>query len=189
MKHCGTQQLETDRLILRRFVIEDAVAMYRNWASDAEVTKFLTWPVHANLEGTQYVIKEWIDSYIDETFYQWAIVLKENGEEPIGSISVVDRKENVSMAHVGYCIGRKWWHQGVMSEALKAVMDFLFDVVDANRIEARHDPRNPNSGGVMKKCGMQYEGTLRSADRNNQGVCDACYYALLKSERNIKRIN
>jgi Acetyltransferases, including N-acetylases of ribosomal proteins len=189
VKHCGTQQLETDRLILRRFVIEDAAAMYRNWASDAEVTKFLTWPAHANLEGTQYVIKEWIDSYIDETFYQWAIVLKENGEEPIGSISVVDRKENVSMAHVGYCIGRKWWHQGVMSEALKAVMDFLFDIVDVNRIEARHDPRNPNSGGVMKKCGMQYEGTLRSSDWNNQGVCDACYYALLKSERNIKRIN
>ena len=62
-------------------------------------------------------------------------------------------------------------------------MDFLFDVVNVNRIEARHDPRNSNSGKVMKKCGMKYEGTLRCSDRNNQGVCDACYYALLKSER------
>lgn len=183
MKHCGTQRLETDRLILRRFVIEDAVAMYQNWASDDEVTKYLTWPTHTNLEVSQSVIKDWINSYAEETFYQWAIVLKELGEKPIGSISVVDKKEESSTVHIGYCIGRTWWHQGVMSEALKAVMDFLFDVVDANRIEARHDPRNPNSGGVMKKCGMQYEGTLRSSDWNNQGICDACYYALLKSER------
>lgn len=183
MKHCGTQRLETDRLILRRFVIEDAEAMYQNWASDAEVTKYLTWPTHTNLEVSQYVIKDWINAYSDEQFYQWAIVLRENGDKPIGSIAVVDKKEKSSTVHIGYCIGRTWWHQGVMSEALKAVMDFLFDVVDANRIEARHDPRNPNSGSVMKKCGMQYEGTLRSSDWNNQGVCDACYYALLKSER------
>lgn len=87
------------------------------------------------------------------------------------------------MMHIGYCIGKAWWHRGITSEALKAVMDFLFDVVGANRIEARHDPRNPNSGGVMKKCGMKYEGTLRSAGRNGQGICDECYYALLKEER------
>lgn len=93
MKHCGTQRLETDRLILRRFVIEDAAAMYQNWASDDEVTKYLTWPTHTNLEVSQSVIKDWINSYAEETFYQWAIVLKELGEKPIGSISVVDRKE------------------------------------------------------------------------------------------------
>ena len=71
----------------------------------------------------------------------------------------------------------------VTSEALKMVMDYLFDVVNVNRIESRHDPRNPNSGKVMQKCGMKYEGTLRSADKNNQGICDISYYALLKSER------
>ena len=91
--------------------------------------------------------------------------------------------ENISKAHIGYCIGRTWWNRGITSEALKAVMDFLFDVVGVNRIEARHDPRNPNSGKVMKKCNMKYEGTLRSYDWNNQGISDACYYALLKSER------
>jgi ribosomal-protein-alanine N-acetyltransferase len=72
-----------------------------------------------------------------------------------------------------------------MSEALKAVMDFFFDEVGANRIESRHDPNNPHSGMVMKKCGMKYEGTMRMADRNNQGICDACWYALLKLERSL----
>ena len=102
--------------------------------------------------------------------------------EPVGSLiaSTVGRAQS---AHIGYCIGRKWWRRGIMSEALQKVIDFMFTVVEANRIESRHDPRNPHSGGVMKKCGMKYEGTLRSADRNNQGVCDVSYYSLLKSER------
>lgn len=183
MNHCGTQRLETGRLILRRYVNADAAAMYKNWASDQEVTRFLTWPTHPNQEVSGRVIEDWVNQYSDDSYYHWAIVLKNNGEEPIGDIAVVSLKENVSMAHVGYCIGRNWWHQGITSEALKAVMEFLFDVVAVNRIEARHDPRNPNSGGVMEKCGMKYEGTLHSSDWNNQGICDACYYALLKSER------
>ena len=162
MQHCGTKRLETERLILRRYVMEDAAAVYKNWASDDEVTKYLTWPTHKS---------------------HWTIALKDNGEDPVGDIAVVNMNESISMMHIGYCIGKAWWHRGITSEALKAVMDFLFDVVGANRIEARHDPRNPNSGGVMKKCGMKYEGTLRSAGRNGQGICDECYYALLKEER------
>ncbi|MBQ3087314.1 MAG: GNAT family N-acetyltransferase [Clostridia bacterium] len=183
MNHCGTQRLETDRLILRRYVPEDADAMYKNWASDPQVTEFLMWKTHENRDISQSVIDEWVNLYADDQYYHWAIVLKENGDEPIGDIAVVHMNEEVSMMHIGYCIGRPWWHQGITSEALKAVMDYLFDVINAQRIESRHDPRNPNSGKVMKKCNMKYEGTLRSSDWNNQGICDACYYALLKSER------
>ncbi len=183
MNHCGTQRLETDRLILRRFEREDAEAMYKNWASDEAVTKYLTWPAHPSQEISQMVIEDWVNEYSNQNYYHWAIVLKDNGTEPIGDIAVVNMKEDISMANIGYCIGRAWWNKGITSEALKAVMDFLFDVVDVNRIELRHDPRNPNSGKVMKKCGLKYEGTLRCSDYNNQGICDACYYALLKSER------
>ncbi len=184
MKHRGTQKLETERLILRRFVCEDDSAMYKNWASDDEVTKYLTWSAHANIDASKVVLEDWINSYSNEKYYQWAIVLKENGDEPIGSISVVHMNEDVSMVEIGYCIGRSWWHQGITSEAMKAVIDFFFEEVGVNRIESRHDPRNPNSGKVMQKCGMKYEGTLRSSDRSNQGICDACYYGLLKSDRN-----
>ncbi|MCH5208756.1 MAG: GNAT family N-acetyltransferase [Oscillospiraceae bacterium] len=182
MKHCGTQRLETERLILRRFIIEDVEAMYKNWASDNDVTKYLIWQTHSSIEVTKSIIEEWVSSYGDEKFYQWAIELKEIGE-PIGSISVVHMNESAEMVHVGYCIGKTWWNKGITSEALRAVMDFLFDVVEVNRVESRHDPRNPNSGKVMKKCGMKYEGTLRSSDRNNQGICDASYYGILRTER------
>lgn len=183
MKHCGTRQLETERLVLRRFVVEDAEAMYRNWASDPEVTKYLTWPTHANVDVTRAILKEWTATYASQNYYQWAIVLKENGACPIGSIAAVKLNDDVSIVQIGYCLGRLWWHRGIMSEALKAVIDFFFNEVGANRIEARYDPQNPHSGMVMQKCGMKYEGTSRSSDRNNQGICDACWYAILKSER------
>ena len=181
LNHKGTQTIETPRLILRQARIEDAEPMFRNWANDSEVTKYLTWPAHGNIEVTEKVLASWAESYQQDDYYQWMIVLKEIGE-PIGSImaSTMGRAQS---AHIGYCIGKTWWHQGIMSETLKAVMDFLFDEVGYHRVEALHDSNNPHSGGVMKKCGMKYEGTLRQADRNNQGICDAAYYGLLKSER------
>lgn len=154
--------------------------MYVNWASDDEVTKYMTWPTHTNVEISQLVVNDWVSSYNKDDFYQWAIVFE---GQVIGSISVVQMDDNVHKAHVGYCIGRNWWRKGIMSEALKAVMDYLFDEVGMNRIEACHDLNNPNSGGVMIKCGMKYEGTLRQSGWNNQGVCDEAFYALLKAER------
>lgn len=183
MEHLGTMYIETDRLILRRFTMNDAEAMYRNWASDSDVTKYLTWPAHQSVDITRMVLSDWTSNYKNDHFYQWAIVLKENGEEPIGSIAVVSFDDDVQKAHIGYCIGKKWWQRGITSEALCAVIDFLFDDVGVQRIEARHDPKNPNSGAVMKKCGMKYEGTLRRSDINNLGLCDACYYGILKEER------
>lgn len=183
MKHCGTQRLETPQLILRRFTLDDAEAMYKNWTSDSEVTKYLTWPAHPSVNITKVLLGSWVASYEKMDNYQWAIVPKDNGDEPIGSIAAVQVKDDLGIIHIGYCMGRAWWHQGIMSEALKALIDFFFDQVDANRIESRHDPRNPHSGMVMKKCGMRYEGTMRSADRNNQGICDACWYGILKSDR------
>ncbi len=156
--------------------------MFQNWASDEEVTKFLTWPAYTSPETAITVLNEWIESYEKPDFYQWAIVLKEINE-PIGSISVVAIDEKVQMAEIGYCIGRTWWNRGITSEALQAVMDYLFNQVGVNRIQAKHDVNNPHSGMVMKKCGMNYEGTLRSACENNQGICDVSIYALLKSDR------
>lgn len=182
MQHLGTKTMETDRLILRPFVMSDAPAMFRNWASDPEVTKFLTWPTYCREETAVNILTEWTGMYQDPTFYQWAIELKCLGE-PIGSISVVDHNDRAELAHIGYCIGKPWWNRGIMTEALQAVMDYLFDQVGVNRIESQHDPNNPGSGAVMRKCGMQYEGTHRQSVRSNQGIVDSCWYALLAGER------
>ena len=183
MEHKGTKHLETEHLILRRFTLEDAEAMYENWAHDDEVTKFLSWPTHPNIEVTRYVLGEWVSHYSDDDFYQWAIVPKECDGKPVGSIGVVKVFNDISAVQIGYCLGRKWWHQGITSEALNTIIGFFFNEVGMERIEAIHDTRNPNSGGVMKKCGMKHEGTMRRAFKGNQGIGDSEMYSILKSER------
>ena len=112
MKHCGTQTLKTERLVLRQFTPEDAEAMYRNWACDPEVTKFLTWPPHESPAATRSLLEDWAASYARQDYYQWAIVLQENGDEPVGSISAVKVNDTVDAVEIGYCIGRPWWHRG-----------------------------------------------------------------------------
>ena len=181
MLNLGTQLIETTRLILRQFVKSDAQPMYDNWANDPEVTRFLTWPPHQSPEVSAMVVESWVNAYPQKDFYQWAIVPKALGE-PIGSISVV-RQEGGTF-EIGYCIGKSWWRKGITSESLAAVMDFLFDQVGVRRIEAKHDVNNPGSGAVMKKCGLRYEGTTLQSDRNNQGICDSCHYALTVEDRN-----
>ena len=181
MEHLGTKKLETERLILRPFVSEDAEAMYRNWASDPEVTKFLSWPTYKSVEDAHYILNIWVPQYEDLTFYQWAIELKELGE-PIGSISVVNHDDLVEMAEIGFCVGKNWWGQGIMTEAAKSVINFLFGDVGVQRIEAGHDPNNPASGVVQRKCGLKYEGTLRRRIKSNQGITDVVWNAILKEE-------
>ena len=184
MKHLGTKRLETYRLILRPFTVNDAGAMFENWASDPEVTKFLSWPVYRGIEDADAILKIWQESYKKPEFYQWAIVLKEL-DQPIGSISVVGSDDRVDMAEIGYCIGRAWWGQSIMSEAMAAVMRYLFAEVGMQRIEAGHDPMNPASGAVLRKCGLQYEGTLRRRIRSNRGITDVAWYSILKEEYNL----
>ena len=120
-------------------------------------------------------------AYANGETFDWAIAPKELGQV-IGSIGPVSKREDIDMVHIGYCIGSRWWHQGFMTEAFSAVIDYLFTDCGVNRIETMHDPNNPHSGDVMKKCGLRYEGTSRQSDRNNQGICDAAHYAILRED-------
>ncbi len=181
MTHKGTVALETERFILRRFVASDTEAMFRNWVNDAEVTKYLTWQPHGSIDVTRKISLSDISKYKDLSHYQWAIVSK-SLNEPIGGINVVKIDEYCNCLEIAYRLGKAWWHQGYASEALSSVIKFLFEQVGANRIAAAHDTRNPNSGKVMLKCGMSYEGTLRQSGYNNQGVYDAAYYAILAED-------
>ena len=187
MNHLGTVTIETKRLILRRFVEADAAAAFYNWENDVKVTEFLRWPAKESIEAARSVLNDWINNYQNNDFYQWAITLKENGDEPIGTISVVDQNDQLNIVHIGYCIGRKWWNRGITSEAFAGIIPFLFDEAKVNRIESQHDPRNLNSGKVMMKCGLKYEGTLRQADYSNQGIVDAAMYSLLADEYYAKK--
>ena len=181
MEHGGTVRLETERLILRRFTVEDAGAMYRNWASDPAVTEFLTWPPHPSEDATRRLLECWVRDYAKPDHYQWAIELKSLGEV-IGSLSIVRIDEDIDAMELGWCIGRRWWGQGIMPEAAAAMFRYLFEEVGVNRIAAKHAVDNPKSGRVMQKLGMTFEGVLRQVGRSNHGIEDDAQYSMLKSE-------
>ena len=181
MENKGTKTIETDRLILRRFRMEDAESMYKNWASDPEVTKFLTWPTHSDVNVTKSLLEGWIAGYEDTSTYNWVMELKDT-HEVIGNISVVRLREDIAAADMGYCMGKAWWGKGLMPEALHAVIAFLFEEVGLNRIAACHDVNNPKSGRVMEKAGMKLEGIWRAAGKNNVGICDEVWHSILREE-------
>lgn len=182
LSHKGTITLESERLILRRFTLEDADDMFNNWANDRQVTKYLTWSPHASVDATREIISMWVAEYVNDTTYNWGIELKEIGQL-IGSISAVDFNDKNSRCEIGYCMGKAHWNKGIMTEALKRVMDFLFSEVGLNRVQAKHDVLNPGSGKVMEKAGMQYEGTFKQYFIRKDGTFgDMKMYAAIKGD-------
>lgn len=181
MNHIGTKALETERLILRRFTLDDAQAMYDNWASDPEVTTYLTWPTHSSVEITKMVLADWVPRYEQADYYHWGLELKQTGTL-IGDLAVVRVIEPIAEAELGWCMSRKYWGQGLMPEAGRAVLGYLFEEAGFNRVCARHDVENPKSGRVMQKIGMTFEGIQRQAGRNNRGIIDHATYAILRSD-------
>jgi len=181
MIHKGTQIIETERLVLRPFKADDAQQMFDNWSSDDEVTKYMNWATQQSIDETITTLEKWSVRYEQDSFYNWAIEIKEDRKH-IGFISVVYCDETIEKVELGFGIGKRWWHKGFMSETVNAVIDYLFNEVKVQRIQAGHDTNNPNSGKVMQKCGMKYEGTMRKADITNNGICDISYYAILAEE-------
>lgn len=181
MNNIGTKTIETKRLVLRKFKMEDAEYMYNNWANDDDVTKYITWPTHSSIEVSKNVISRIVKDYEADNKYEWCIELKENGEA-IGDISAPRIFENIETVEVGYVLGKKYWNKGIITEALNAVIKFFLEEVGVNRIEAKHDINNPASGEVMKKCGMLYEETLKLAGKNNTDFCELAVYSILNKK-------
>lgn len=181
MKHLGTRDIETSRLLLRRFRMEDAPAIYKNWASDPQVADRLSWNLHRSVDDSVTLLNGWLAHYDNDEYYRWAITLKPD-TEPIGNITVVRSDNDIRMVHIGYYVGRAWWGLGIASEALSALIRFFFEEVGMNRIEARHDVKNPASGKVMEKCGMTLEGTKRQAEFTKGVLLDCAEYAILAED-------
>ena len=181
MEHMGTKKIETERLLLRPFAISDAEEMFSSWANDDRVTKYLTWPSHKDSSVTRDILSSWIPCYQKKDYYNWAIAEK-GTDRLLGNISVVEIKEESSSFQIGYCLSHGSWNCGYMSEALSAVIGFLFSDVGALRIEALHDVENARSGRVMERCGMTREGILRQYGKNNMGICDCAICSILRRE-------
>lgn len=180
LTHKGTQILYTERLILRKFTVDDADDMYSNWASDERVTRFLSWQPHESVDETRQMLEGWVGAYDNIKTYNWVI---EYDKKAIGNISVVKLSDKCEYSELGYVLGYDYWNKGIMSEASRAVIEYLFSEIGVNRVGISHATENPGSGKVAQKCGMTYEGIKRQFFKTNTGkFVDIAYHGILRSE-------
>lgn len=175
------EKLISKRLILRPLKVSDATMMFNNWAYDDRVTKYLSWPSHQSVETTKKSLMVRKKKYLKFKYYDWGIVVKDT-KELIGTITVVRQNSLKKIMELGFCIGYEWWGNGYTAETMKIVIGYLFQNTNVNWIEACHDKRNNNSGKVMRKSGMTYEGTFRQRGVNNMGICDEVVYSILRKD-------
>jgi len=183
MKNSGNI-LETGRLLLRHFQRSDAEAMFRNWASDPEVVRFMPYDVCYSLEETENVINNWFN-YCEEaapdSYEIFAIELKLTSEV-IGTIDYVEYDRKARSAEVGYQLGKPWWGNGYAPEALQELVKYCFERLKLCRVWADYDSRNTGSGKVLEKAGFLYEKTAPPKQNNSGELISRVQYAVLAED-------
>jgi RimJ/RimL family protein N-acetyltransferase len=149
--------IETERLVLRPPVAEDAQAIFDSFSQDREVTRFLTWRPHENIQRAEQFVERCIDAWQSNELFPWAVVLK-GKDKPIGIVEL--RPENFKV-EFGYVLARAYWGQGIMTEAVRHVMDWALSQPEIYRVWAVCDIENIASARVLEKAGMKGEGILR----------------------------
>lgn len=179
INHLGTKTLETNRLVLRKHEFKDADDMFHNWVTDPEVSRFWGWQPHESIDQTKSLLAEWIKEYEKIDTYHWIIELKEISQA-IGYIYLNEFDNIEGSASVHYALSRKFWNQGIMTEACKEVLNFAFSALRVKKINSRHHIDNPASGAVMRRCGMQYIKTeYRPVPDCEQISGDYSYYEII----------
>ncbi len=182
MNHLGTQTIETERLILRQYQMTDAEDMFRNWVTDPEVSKFWGWEPHKDIEETKTLLSVWMKEYTRMDHYHWVIVHKATSQA-VGYIYLIEMNDEKGSASVHFLLSRKYWNQGIMTEACKAVLDFSFSKIGMLSIHTRHHVDNPASGRVMQKSGFRYMVTqYREIPNCPQISGNYCYYEISKDD-------
>ena len=184
MKDLGTKTLETERLILRRFDINDVEELFYNgYITDEKMTENLSWKPCKTLEEQRKIIENWVKQYEKNDFYKWLIETKDT-HELIGGIDICNLYKNKDYGEVGYCIGSKYWNQGYATEALRRVIEYLLIECEFHLVEAHHAGYNTASGRVMEKAGMKKDAELRERrfDKNTGKYTTQVYYSIIKDE-------
>ena len=171
--------IETERLLLRPVTLDDAEEMF-DYASDKDNTRY-TFLTNQNLEETKNNIAQF---YLANPLGRWGIELKSNGKF-IGTIDLHKIDPALKKAAIGYIINKKYWNQGLTTEANRAVIELAFEKIGMNKLVALHDKANPASGKVMEKSGMRFshEEAYACMDQHEEGrIVTRVHYVLTKED-------
>ena len=181
LTHVGTNTIETERLILRRFEYSDNEAMRKYWISDEKIQSLYSEPVYTTEAEVKELLDKYIGSYEKEDYYRWAIIDKAS-KECIGQIAyfLVDNKNH--FAEIEYCIGSAFQCNGFATEATKAVIAYGFENINLHKVQICTKTINIPSKRVIEKCGFTYEGTLRDYFFMDGEYVGRLYFSILKNE-------
>ena len=172
--------LETPRLTLRRMTMKDAKDVFE-YSRDADVARHVLWSAQKDISEAKDYCRYMTRRYRADEPSSWGIVDKKTGRL-VGTIGYMNYDMDNASVEIGYSLAKWMWNGGYMTEALRRVIDYTFDAMDINRIEAQHELDNPASGRVMEKCGMRREGVLRQRLYNKGKFVDVALYAILKDD-------
>jgi ribosomal-protein-alanine N-acetyltransferase len=177
-------RLETPRLVLRQIEPRDATALFATF-SDRETMEFYGEPPHRSIEATRDLISRQRAWYARREGIRWGITLRDEGQDRdavIGSCGLFNFDEGFHRAETGYELRRACWRQGIMREALGAMLTYAFATARLQRVEAVVDDVNERSKGLLRALGFTHEGTLRQRFYFRDRFWDECYFGLLKDE-------
>ncbi len=180
-------ELNTSRLLLRRLRNTDASDIFE-FRSDPQVMQFIPRPLARTEEDVLEVMTMMEDFLVKNEKINWAMEWKETGKV-LGTIGYVNIHPEHSRAEVGYSLNRAWHRQGIMREALEAVAEYGFKVLELHTIEAIIDAENLPSGKLLENFGFRQEAYFREDFYHNGVYRNSIHFGLLASEydaRNTK---
>ena len=173
------EHIHTQRLTLRRPKFDDAEAIFENYASDTEVTKYLAWPRHCTLRETLEFLHFANSQWEEKRGGAYLITLKHN-KRVIGSTGI--DPETMYRASTGYVLEKPVWGLGYATESLKAIIEVAQQTL-IQRLQAHCHVLHKASARVLEKCGFICEGTLRAhtvfPNLQNDIAADIFSYSLL----------
>jgi Acetyltransferases, including N-acetylases of ribosomal proteins len=172
--------LYTKSLILKKMTLKDAEDLFE-YASDPEVTKYVTWAPHKSIDDSIDFLKSVLRRYENNEVSEWGIVYKENNKF-IGTCGYVLWVPVHSLAEIAFALSREYWGKGLMTEAVKEVIKYGFEKMNLNRIYAKCFVENIGSQKVLEKVGMKFEGILREQMFIKSKFSDMKIYSILSKE-------
>lgn len=170
---------ETKRLRLRPPAMDDATSILREYAQDPDVTRYLSWRPHGNIEATREFLNRSLAALEKASAFFWVITLK--GDD--GPVGMIEMRIDGPRADLGYVLAKRFWSKGYMTEALEPLVKWALQQDDLYRVWAFCDVENRASARVLEKVGMQREGLLHRwfVHPNLGNVPRDCYcYAKVK---------
>ena len=176
--------LETKNLVLRDLRPEDVQAVFCIF-SDDEVTRYYDLDTFQSMGQARDLIERFNSRFLNQVGIRWGIARKDAPGTIIGTCGYNIWVQPNCRAVIGYDLARAHWRQGVMTEALGAVLRFGFENMSLNRVEAAIFPANTSSHRLLKKLGFQQEGALREYEFLKGEFVDLVMYSLLRKEAGL----